>query len=181
MGTRKDFLEVGVIRKVTFSTFQKAHLLRDPRCSQAVIEALAQAKSKLGFELYAYVAMSNHVHFAFRLVHEPLPLSRVLSAVKTSSGKRILGILREFHPERLADISFVSPEGIRQRVWMPGGGFDRSLRDTDAVWNSIAYIHNNPVKAGLVHSPEEYEFSSARAVHLGDYSVLDPLPRIFRT
>ena len=36
----------------------------------------------------------------------------------------------------------------------------------------LLYIHNNPVKAGLVASPEEYKYSSARNYLLGEHSVL---------
>ncbi|MCW3080278.1 MAG: transposase, partial [Segetibacter sp.] len=34
----------------------------------------------------------------------------------------------------------------------------------DFMWQKLEYIHNNPVKAGLVHKAEEYVYSSA-----GDY------------
>jgi len=29
------------------------------------------------------------------------------------------------------------------------------------MWQKLDYIHNNPVKAGLVHKAEEYVYSSA--------------------
>ena len=36
-------------------------------------------------------------------------------------------------------------------------------RDSSSLqtWTSIGYIHNNPVKAMLVHNPQDYFFSSA--------------------
>ena len=40
--------------------------------------------------------------------------------------------------------------------------FDRYVRDAKHFANAIAYIENNPVKAGLVKTAREWRFSSAR-------------------
>ena len=39
-------------------------------------------------------------------------------------------------------------------------------------WTKLNYIHNNPVKAGLVSKAEDYKYSSARNYIKGDHSVL---------
>lgn len=39
--------------------------------------------------------------------------------------------------------------------------FDRYIRDVRHYGNVVNYIHNNPVKAGLVRRPEEWRWSSA--------------------
>jgi hypothetical protein len=39
--------------------------------------------------------------------------------------------------------------------------FDRYIRDGVHYKKTIAYIENNPVKAGLCSRPEEWRFSSA--------------------
>ena len=39
--------------------------------------------------------------------------------------------------------------------------FDRYIRDQRHFNNTITYIENNPVKARLCNSPEEWPFSSA--------------------
>ncbi|MDI6605121.1 MAG: hypothetical protein QME35_08305 [Thermoanaerobacteraceae bacterium] len=38
--------------------------------------------------------------------------------------------------------------------------FMTKIRDGEELQNKIEYIHNNPVRAGIVETPEEYEFSS---------------------
>ncbi|MFP4060314.1 MAG: hypothetical protein ACLFUC_07530, partial [Bacteroidales bacterium] len=40
------------------------------------------------------------------------------------------------------------------------------------IAQKITYIHDNPVRAGLVEKPEEYVYSSAKA-YAGDGCVLD--------
>ena len=39
--------------------------------------------------------------------------------------------------------------------------YDRYVRDLDHFHDCIAYIRNNPVKAGLCDRPEDWPFSSA--------------------
>ena len=47
------------------------------------------------------------------------------------------------------------------RVW-DREYWDRFIRDERHLYAAREYIHNNPVKAGLVRCPEEWEWSSAR-------------------
>jgi len=46
--------------------------------------------------------------------------------------------------------------------WQPGGGYDRNIRKAKTAWASVAYIHDNPVRRGLVRRPEDWEWSSAK-------------------
>ena len=40
------------------------------------------------------------------------------------------------------------------------------------VYQKIAYIHNNPVRAGIVENPEEYSLSSAKQ-YMGENGIID--------
>lgn len=44
------------------------------------------------------------------------------------------------------------------------------------TWIKVMYIHRNPVKAGLVHSPEEWRYSSARNYHELDNVLPEVIP-----
>ncbi len=46
-----------------------------------------------------------------------------------------------------------------------------SLQQFIAVYN---YIVNNPVKAGLVETAEEYKYSGLNYLRMKDYTVIDP-------
>ena len=41
-----------------------------------------------------------------------------------------------------------------------------------AFRTKLEYIHNNPVKAGLVGKPEDWKYSSARNYLLDDHSII---------
>jgi putative transposase len=43
---------------------------------------------------------------------------------------------------------------------------------TSRLMQDLNYMHNNPVKRGLVHSPEEWPWSSFRFYYLNDSSLL---------
>ena len=62
--------------------------------------------------------------------------------------------------------SFTSHEanrilGREGTFWYPDY-WDRYVRDLNHLRKLIRYIHNNPVKAGLVTCPEDWPWSSAR-------------------
>jgi len=59
----------------------------------------------------------------------------------------------------------------KRKFWMSWFD-DEVIRNEKMFWTKFHYIHNNPVKAGLVLKPEDYRFSSARNYVLGDHSFL---------
>ncbi|MDN3669535.1 hypothetical protein QWY93_09340 [Echinicola jeungdonensis] len=53
------------------------------------------------------------------------------------------------------------------RFWKDGNHtIDFNNNNIDVI-QKINYIHNNPIKAGIVESPEHYVYSSARDYMLG--------------
>ncbi|MGZ6251429.1 MAG: REP-associated tyrosine transposase, partial [Candidatus Chromulinivorax sp.] len=53
------------------------------------------------------------------------------------------------------------------------------LSSKQIAWQKLEYIHQNPVKAGIVEKPEDYLYSSARNYYglkgLIDIDLLDPM------
>ena len=56
-------------------------------------------------------------------------------------------------------------------LWQPGF-HDRLIRDEKAFRVAIDYVHNNPVRAGLVDDVADYPWSSYQAMFRGDDSLL---------
>lgn len=55
-----------------------------------------------------------------------------------------------------------SPSRTVFRFWQPGGGFDHNVFREHTLPVILAYIHENPVRRGLVDHPLDWEWSSAR-------------------
>ena len=45
-------------------------------------------------------------------------------------------------------------------VWQ-SSFYERIIRNEKEFWEKVNYVYNNPLKAGLVESPEDYPYSSA--------------------
>jgi REP element-mobilizing transposase RayT len=96
------------------------------------------------YDLHAWVVMPNHVH----VVVWPRPgqtLSDILHSWKSYTSKKANKLLRR------GSESFWQAES-----------FDHWMRDDDERVRLVAYVENNPVKAGLCQRPDDWNWSSAR-------------------
>jgi REP element-mobilizing transposase RayT len=116
--------------------------LRDPAIGQLVENAFLYFDG-VRYRLIAWVVMPNHVHVLIEII-EGYPLDRIIHSWKSYTANEANKILNR--------------EG---RFWYPDY-YDRFIRDERHFYNAVRYIHENPVKAGLVENPEDWPFSSAR-------------------
>ncbi|MHC4563398.1 MAG: REP-associated tyrosine transposase [Planctomycetota bacterium] len=146
---------------LTFSTFERQPLFLEGRPPRLFLELLAKARERCPFRLFAYVVMPEHVH----LVLQPLPqvaMRRVLWHLKRPMTAQVLAWARRERPDLLPKLADIQPSGkTTQRFWLRGGGYDRNLRSASDVHEKILYIHENPVRRGLVARTEDWPFSSA--------------------
>jgi putative transposase len=89
-------------------------------------------------------------------------MSRFLQALKEPIARKAIAYLREISPSWLGRLQVQEGQRIRHRFWQPGGGYDRNVLQTYTLRSMIEYIHNNPVRRGLVGKAEDWEWSSAR-------------------
>lgn len=116
-------------------------LLGVPNFANLVVEALLYFHG-IRYLTYALVVMPNHVHWLMRPM-EGWELSDIIKSVKGSTAYQI--------KRRLVR---------KGTIWMPDY-FDRYIRDSEHFVKAVSYIENNPVKAGLCVSPEDWPYSSA--------------------
>jgi len=106
----------------------------------AFIDLLGEMDERFGFEIRAYVLMSNHYHL----------LGRSTEGVLSRSMRHLNGVYTQrynWHHDR---------DGA-----LLAGRFHSSLIEADTYLTRVArYIHLNPVSAGLVVAPEAYRWSS---------------------
>ena len=117
--------------------------LRQTAVAEVVRDALWKGRDLEMFNLGAYALMPNHVHVLLLPKVAPSKLLRALKGASARQANLILG--RSGHP-------FWERES-----------YDHWVR-SQSEWDRIAaYIENNPVRAGLARSVEEYVWSSASA------------------
>jgi putative transposase len=108
---------------------------------QLLALALNRARTAHRFFLTAWVFLPDHWH-AICAPKYPVTISLVMKSIKTSS--RFL-INRE--------------RGEESELWQPRF-FDRALRTVEEYNEKLDYIHQNPVRAGLVCRPQDWPWSS---------------------
>ena len=128
--------------------------LREPELANLVQEAFICFHG-VRYTLHAWCVMPNHVHVLFQ-PKEGWTMSRIVASWKSFTGRRI----SEWR--KLAGLEPGGPRGSKSGgpgVWQREY-FDRYIRDEAHFANTLAYIHENPVKAGLVKSAREWKYSS---------------------
>jgi putative transposase len=153
----------GHAHELTFSCYRRLPLLSRDRTRGWLIEAIEAARERMRFDLWAYVIMPEHVHILL-CPREPLyEIARILWQIKRPVARRTIDHLRVHSPEWLTRLTATREDGTaRPRFWQAGGGYDRNIVDDQTALQVIAYIHENPVKRGLVERPEDWTWSSAR-------------------
>lgn len=132
------------IDRIFFVTFNVARNVRDLSTPERdlVLEILAELRSRLGFLLLGYCVMPDHVHLLLWPKLEGV--TRITRDLKSISGH---GISRR--------------RGQRGAIWQPSF-FDFICRRARDVSLKLKYIHENPVQAGFVKDPGEWDWSSHR-------------------
>lgn len=127
---------------------------------QLTCQALEQARTSCGFLLFAYVLMPDHVHL---LTDSPRKPSEVLKYVKGNIAHEVIGYLKERNLESsLAKLQHVDwKRNHRFSLWQHDSDVF-SVSSESTFMQKVNYIHNNPVRAGLVERAVDYRWSSAR-------------------
>ena len=153
--------EPGDAHELTFSCYKNRSFLAKERTCRYLADAIERSREKHKFDLWAYVFMPTHAHVLVWPTTDPYLISRVLTSIKQSVSRRALIYLRKHNPIGLQWVA-TGQKHVPYRFWQDGGGDDRNIRSPETLKAMVEYIHNNPVRAGLVDGPEDWFWSSAR-------------------
>jgi len=107
------------------------------------IRFMAEWCGKCKVKIWAYCLMPNHVH--------------LIAVPEYAEG--LCRAIGEAHRRYTRQINF--REKWKGHLWQ--GRFSSFLMDERYLLAATRYVELNPVKAGMVSTPEEYQWSSARA------------------
>jgi REP element-mobilizing transposase RayT len=145
---------------LTSVTKNRLPVFRTPKFRDLVCSALAEARQSARFLLFAYVVMLDHLH---TIVGSDLKPSKVQQYINGIVARRVIDFLRDNGPEvslnklRHADRA----RGYRYSLWdhHPNA---KSLSSEEVFIQKVNYLHQNPVRAGLVSCADDYRWSSVR-------------------
>ena len=124
------------------------------------MNSINSARRKHEFDLWAYVFMPNHVHLIVCPRAEQYSISSILWSIKQPVARRAIRYLRINHPSSLRLLATGQASNPYQ-FWQKGGGYDRNIVSVQILIEAVHYIHNNPVRKGLVETPDQWHYSSA--------------------
>lgn len=167
------------LHELTFSTYRRMPLLTSNPWRQILAEQLDVACQCEGFQLLAFVFMPEHVHLLVLPASDESRVSRLLGRTKQQTSVAVKALLLKSQSSLLRKLTIRDRPGQTSfRFWQEGPGFDRNLYSAQAIENSIAYIHANPVKRDLCRRAVDWKWSSARYYVEGAQD--ESLPRITR-
>jgi REP element-mobilizing transposase RayT len=123
-------------------------------------------------KLFGYVFMPSHVHLIVAMP-EGESISDLMRDFKKYTSTKVRQQLEKEERRSALKSLRVNAQGKKNQIfklWMDR--FDDLVIDQGNTLSvMLEYIHNNPVKAGLVEEAEEWEFSSARNYLLGGHRI----------
>lgn len=160
----------GHAHSLTFSCFRRQPFLTRDRIREWMIEAIDLARRRHQLDIWAYVLMPEHVHILLR-PRTDYDISRILTTLKQPVSKRAILFVQNEMPTFRPRMTDSQPNGKTAfRFWQRGGGYDRNLWSPKHIWETIDYLHGNPVRRGLCAADADWVWSSARA-YAGDTAV----------
>ncbi len=143
-----------------------------------VIESLKHCQKEKGLIIYGYVIMSNHLHMIASCENN---LSDVIRDFKKFTSKKIIEVIANGNESRKDWILFMFERAAKRhsrntkyQLWVHDN-HPEELWSHEFTLQKLKYIHNNPVRAGIVEKPEDYLYSSAR-----NYAELESLLEVER-
>ena len=135
------WLEPGITFAVTTCIHGRRPVLTG-ECGRLVLAALLHLRESGRARLYGFAIMPDHVHAILQPLGDEV-ITDLVKSWKAYSARRINPRL-----------------GATGALWQPGF-FDHALRGSRDFAETLAYIHANPVRLGLVSEPGDYLLSSA--------------------
>lgn len=123
--------------------------LSQPEIADVVKEAFHYRDGKV-FDLHAYCIMPNHVHVVFEPSSKSdchsdlLPLNKIMQSLKRHTARQANLIL-----------------GREDAFWQDES-YDRVIRNNEEYIQTINYVLENPVKAGLVSQWDKWPWTYCR-------------------
>ncbi|HWY09392.1 MAG TPA: transposase [Candidatus Acidoferrales bacterium] len=129
----------GDLHFVTFSCFRRRPYLMKPSARTAFVETLKEIRARHRFHLFGYVVMPEHVHLLLDEAGALNP-SKVIQVVKQNVSSALgHGTGIPFWQRRFYDFN----------TWSAG-----------KINEKLIYMHENPLRRGLVAHPRDWPWSS---------------------
>ena len=148
---------------ITGSCYRRLPLLNSAKSRDRFLSILEQTRQRYRFVVVGYVVMPEHVHL---LISEPEvgSPSTVMQVLKQRTAHALLPKRKRRDPRQR---NLFGDEPVQRAFWQTRF-YDFNVFTSKKRVEKLRYMHRNPVKRGLVKSPEQWRWSSYRFYRLGE-------------
>ncbi|GMQ23694.1 transposase [Algoriphagus sp. oki45] len=153
---------------VTFTIVEWIDLFTRQEYRDIFIDSLKYCQENKGLDIAGFCIMSSHIHLILGRNRDQ-KLEEIIRDLKKFTSIKFLKAIETLAEEsrknwllyhfRMAGKT--NPNNLNYQIWQQHN-HPIELNTQDRIRRCLNYIHQNPVVAGLVLSPEEYLYSSAK-------------------
>ena len=149
---------------LTWTCYHRQGWLADPMRRDLFLHILEETRRRYRFVVVGYVVMPEHVHLLVSEPEQGTP-STIVQVLKQRFARRVLGRSRR--------------KSGQSKLWFEDEAHVWQTRFYDFnVWSDrkraekLHYMHQNPVRRGLVMEPEQWPWSSYRSYAFGEEGMV---------
>ncbi len=133
---------------ITTKTLNNHPFFSDSTNAEYLVSSILFGCKNNWFDLIAFVIMPDHLHLIS--IAKGKNISQIMHSIKSYSSKEI------------------NKANLRNGSVWQSSFRDLTLWSEELVIEKMNYIHNNPMRKGLVSDPKDYNYSSANRRFEGD-------------
>lgn len=159
---RYPFLEGVFVYFVTFSIKDWLPIFISPEPINIIIDSLNFCVKEKNLRINGYVLMPNHLHLiVFDAQFDNKRLHQTLTNFRKFTGNKLAEYIDQHLVGTVASIIHLKRREDRDRqIWQQGWHAEGLM--SEHFWaQKLTYIHENPVRKGLVRTAEHWRYSSA--------------------
>ena len=183
MSRKYKFRDNDKLYFVTFAVINWIDLFIRAEYKDILVKSFQYCIDNKGLELYAYCIMTSHVHLIIGSNKEPMEdimrdmkrhtsetLRKAIETNRTESRREwMLRLMQEAGTNNSNNSDFQLGQQNNKPI---------ELRTEERIYETLKYIHRNPVTAGFVEKEEDWLYSSARNYYgwkgLMEVTVIEP-------
>ena len=162
---------------VTFSVVGWIDVFSREQYKELFVESLKYCQENKGLALHAWVIMTNHVHLI--ISSKSNKLENIVRDLKKYTSKQIIAAIQENPAESRKEwilnlFSYAGKNNSNNKdfqFWKQDY-HPIELNSADKLKQRLDYLHENPVRSGLVWEPWHYKYSSAIDYYTNEQGLL---------
>jgi len=175
MPLRKRKYYQGNAYYITTSVNKFIKIFKEKKYIDVILKNIKFYKRKYGFKLLAYVIMPDHLHLLIFPKQDSVEeVSNRMGDFKRFTSRSLRKQMEKDKKTiwlKLFRLDAPKKKNWQYQIWQERFD-DLAIYSVKIAKVKINYIHNNPVRKGLVEKAEDYLYSSARNYILEDHSII---------